>query len=60
MKLDEQKEAIQLEKSVHMGIAVDTEKWLIVPVIRHVEKKSLRVIHEEMKDLNKKAKREMK
>lgn len=55
-KLDEENEVIRLEKSVHMGIAADAEEGLIVPVIRDADKKSLRVIHREMKELTQKAK----
>ena len=55
-KLDEENEVIRLGKSVHMGIAADAEEGLIVPVIRDADKKSLRVIHREMKELTQKAK----
>ncbi|MFL0363756.1 dihydrolipoamide acetyltransferase family protein [Pseudobacillus sp. 179-B 2D1 NHS] len=54
-KLDEGKEVIKLEKEVHIGLATNTEEGLIVPVLRNAEKKSLRAIHAEMKDLTKKA-----
>jgi 2-oxoisovalerate dehydrogenase E2 component (dihydrolipoyl transacylase) len=54
-KLDEENEMITLEKEHHIGIATDTEDGLIVPVIRNVEKKSLKEIHEGMKALTKKA-----
>ncbi|KXG09772.1 Dihydrolipoyllysine-residue acetyltransferase component of pyruvate dehydrogenase complex [Anoxybacillus sp. P3H1B] len=54
-KLDEENECIRLEKEHHFGIAVDTEEGLIVPVIKNIEKKSLRQIHEEAKALTKKA-----
>lgn len=53
--LDEENEVIQLKKMVHMGIATDSELGLIVPVLRHVEKKSLLQIQAEMKNLTKKA-----
>jgi 2-oxoisovalerate dehydrogenase E2 component (dihydrolipoyl transacylase) len=46
---------IHLQQEHHIGIAVDTEDGLIVPVIKHVENKSLRAIHEEAKHLTKKA-----
>ncbi|MFD1705377.1 dihydrolipoamide acetyltransferase family protein [Siminovitchia sediminis] len=55
-ELDEENEVIRLEKAVHMGIAADTEEGLIVPVVRDVDKKSLRAIHQEMKELTQKAK----
>jgi 2-oxoisovalerate dehydrogenase E2 component (dihydrolipoyl transacylase) len=54
-KLDEENEVIYLEHEHHIGIAVDTEEGLIVPVIKHVEKKSLRDIHDEAKLLTQKA-----
>jgi 2-oxoisovalerate dehydrogenase E2 component (dihydrolipoyl transacylase) len=54
-KLDEENEVIHLENEHHIGIAVDTEEGLIVPVIKDVEKKSLRQIHAEVKKLTKKA-----
>jgi 2-oxoisovalerate dehydrogenase E2 component (dihydrolipoyl transacylase) len=54
-KLDEEREVIHLQQEHHIGIAVDTEDGLIVPVIKHVENKSLRAIHEEAKRLTKKA-----
>lgn len=54
-KLDEQKEEIRLNKSVHMGIATDTKEGLIVPVIKNVDNKSILEIHCEMKELIKKA-----
>lgn len=54
-KLDEENEVIQIEKEHHIGIAIDTKDGLIVPVIRNVEKKSLKEIHEEMKQLTLKA-----
>ncbi|MBA2875188.1 pyruvate dehydrogenase E2 component (dihydrolipoamide acetyltransferase) [Anoxybacillus caldiproteolyticus] len=54
-KLDEKHEVIHLECEHHIGIAVDTEEGLIVPVIKHVENKSLREIHDEVKRLTQKA-----
>ncbi|WP_429648251.1 dihydrolipoamide acetyltransferase family protein [Aeribacillus pallidus] len=54
-KLDEENEVIRLEREHHIGIAVDTNEGLIVPVIKNVEKKSLRQIHDEAKALTKKA-----
>lgn len=52
-KLDEENESIQLLREHHVGIAVDTPDGLIVPVIRNVEKKNLKQIHNEMKRLTK-------
>lgn len=54
-KLDEENEVINLERDHHIGIATDTEEGLVVPVIHHVNKKSMKQIHEEMKTLTKKA-----
>jgi 2-oxoisovalerate dehydrogenase E2 component (dihydrolipoyl transacylase) len=52
-KLDEENESIHLLREHHIGIAVDTPDGLIVPVIRNVEQKNLKQIHEEMKRLTK-------
>ncbi|WP_409299096.1 dihydrolipoamide acetyltransferase family protein [Peribacillus sp. SCS-26] len=54
-ELNEKEEKIRLIKDHHIGIAVDAPEGLIVPVLRHVEKKSLRVIGEEMKELTRRA-----
>ncbi|WP_026581627.1 dihydrolipoamide acetyltransferase family protein [Bacillus sp. J33] len=54
-ELYEEKEEIHLLREHHIGIAVDTEEGLIVPVIKHVENKSIREIHAEMKNLTEKA-----
>ncbi|MEH7347004.1 dihydrolipoamide acetyltransferase family protein [Bacillus sp. JJ1532] len=54
-RLDEENEVIYLQKEHHIGMAVDAEAGLIVPVLRHVEKKSIRVIYDEMKMLTEKA-----
>lgn len=54
-KLNEEKEEIRLEKGVHIGIATDTEDGLIVPVIKNADKKSIRAIQKEMKELMNKA-----
>ncbi|MBS4171793.1 dihydrolipoamide acetyltransferase family protein [Bacillus sp. FJAT-49736] len=53
--LNEEKEIIQLKKEYNIGVAVDTDEGLIVPVIHHVEQKSINIIHQEMKDYIKKA-----
>jgi len=52
-KLDEENESIKLLGEHNIGIAVDTPDGLIVPVIRNVEQKTLKQIHEEMKRLTK-------
>ncbi|GLB60813.1 dihydrolipoamide acetyltransferase family protein [Cytobacillus sp. NCCP-133] len=54
-ELHEAKEEIHLHSEHHIGMAVDTEEGLIVPVIKHVSNKSIREIHAEMKRLTGKA-----
>jgi pyruvate dehydrogenase E2 component (dihydrolipoamide acetyltransferase) len=54
-KLDEANEVIRLEKDYNIGIATDTEDGLIVPVIHHADKLSVRQIHDKLKELTKKA-----
>lgn len=56
-KLDEENEVIQLEKTYNMGIAVDTNEGLIVPVVPHVEDLRVNEVHTEMKQLIDKAKK---
>lgn len=53
--LEEENEVIKLLHEHHIGIAVDAEDGLMVPVIQNVEKKSIRGIHSEMKQLTEKA-----
>lgn len=38
-------------ETVNIGVAVDTERGLVVPVVRDVQSKSLRVLAQEMDDL---------
>lgn len=54
-RLDEENEVIQLQHEHHIGLAVDTEAGLIVPIVRNVEKKSIQSLHTEMKELTEKA-----
>jgi pyruvate dehydrogenase E2 component (dihydrolipoamide acetyltransferase) len=54
-KLDEENEVICLEKEYNIGIATDTEEGLIVPVIHHADRLSVRQIHEKLKELTRKA-----
>ncbi|MDP4162893.1 MAG: dihydrolipoamide acetyltransferase family protein [Bacillota bacterium] len=54
-KLDEENEVIHILAEHHLGIAVDTEDGLIVPVVKNVQEKSLKTIHNEMKELTQKA-----
>ena len=52
--LDE--EELVIKEYYHIGVAVDTEAGLIVPVIRDVDKKSLLALSRELEELAKKAK----
>jgi pyruvate dehydrogenase E2 component (dihydrolipoamide acetyltransferase) len=54
-RLNEEKSLIELHEEHHIGVAIDTEEGLIVPVVRNVEKKSLLAIHNELKELTVKA-----
>ena len=49
--LDEATEEIVFKSYYHMGIAVDTEQGLIVPVIRDVDRKSLLQLSKELSDM---------
>jgi pyruvate dehydrogenase E2 component (dihydrolipoamide acetyltransferase) len=53
--LDEIAQEIVIKEYFHIGVAVDTDAGLIVPVIRDVNKKSLLELSEELEDLAKKA-----
>jgi pyruvate dehydrogenase E2 component (dihydrolipoamide acetyltransferase) len=53
--LDEAADEIVYKEYHHIGIAVDTEAGLIVPVIRDVDKKNLVQISKELEELAKKA-----
>jgi pyruvate dehydrogenase E2 component (dihydrolipoamide acetyltransferase) len=53
--IDEAAGEIVLKQYVHLGLAVDTEAGLIVPVIRDADKKSLLELSKEIEDLAKKA-----
>jgi 2-oxoisovalerate dehydrogenase E2 component (dihydrolipoyl transacylase) len=54
-RLDEEQQLIRFNSECNIGVAVDTEEGLIVPVIHHVGHKSIREIHSEMKELIRKA-----
>jgi 2-oxoisovalerate dehydrogenase E2 component (dihydrolipoyl transacylase) len=54
-QLNEETEEIELLANHHIGIAVDTEDGLVVPVLKNVEQKRLKEIHDEMKRLTQKA-----
>ncbi|MBI3322233.1 MAG: 2-oxo acid dehydrogenase subunit E2 [Candidatus Omnitrophica bacterium] len=49
--LDEAAEEIVFKEYIHIGIAVDTEQGLIVPVLRDADKKNLLQISKELADL---------
>jgi pyruvate dehydrogenase E2 component (dihydrolipoamide acetyltransferase) len=53
--LDEVSQEIVYKEYYHIGIAVDTEAGLIVPVIRDVDKKDLVQISKDLEDLAKRA-----
>jgi pyruvate dehydrogenase E2 component (dihydrolipoamide acetyltransferase) len=44
-------EAIEILKPINIGMAVDTERGLLVPVIRHADTKSLRAFGSEFRQL---------
>ena len=49
--LDEQAGEIIIKKYFHIGVAANTDKGLIVPVIRDVDRKSIKELAVEMNDL---------
>ena len=53
--IDFNKKEIVLKKYINIGIAVDTENGLMVPVIRNADKKTLSELAAEIADLAKKA-----
>lgn len=53
--IDVDSAAIVYKKYVHLGVAVDTEKGLLVPVIRDVEDKNIVQISVELRELSEKA-----
>lgn len=53
--LDEAAQEIVTKEYYHIGVAVDTEAGLIVPVIRDVDKKSLFDLSKELEEVAKKA-----
>lgn len=48
--LDPSKETLIVKDYINIGIAVDTEKGLVVPVIKNVDKKNINILVEELKD----------
>ncbi|MFZ1729976.1 MAG: 2-oxo acid dehydrogenase subunit E2, partial [Bacteroidota bacterium] len=53
--IDMESGEIIVKKYVHLGVAVDTERGLLVPVIRDVDKKNIIEISHEMQELAEKA-----
>ncbi len=53
--LDLAKGQMVLKKYIHIGVAVDTERGLLVPVLRNVDKKSVHEIGKEMAELAERA-----
>jgi Pyruvate/2-oxoglutarate dehydrogenase complex, dihydrolipoamide acyltransferase (E2) component, and related enzymes len=53
--LDETAQEIVTKEYYHIGVAVDTEAGLIVPVIRDVDKKNISDLSKELEELAKKA-----
>lgn len=53
--LDASGENLILKHYIHIGIAVDTPNGLVVPVIRDVDKKTVRELANDMQELSKKA-----
>ncbi|MGF1607340.1 MAG: dihydrolipoamide acetyltransferase family protein [Rhodothalassiaceae bacterium] len=49
--IDMAKEEIHLKPDIHIGVALDSARGLIVPVLRHVDHKSVFQIGKELKDL---------
>jgi pyruvate dehydrogenase E2 component (dihydrolipoamide acetyltransferase) len=53
--VDPDKDTLILKQYYHIGVAVDTEHGLIVPVIRDVDRKSLMALASELEDLAERA-----
>ncbi|EPZ43015.1 dihydrolipoamide acetyltransferase family protein [Alicyclobacillus acidoterrestris] len=49
--LDEEKQELVLKHYYHIGIATDTDRGLLVPVVRHADKKNMWAIADEINDL---------
>lgn len=54
--LDEEREELMLKHYYHIGIATDTDRGLMVPVLRDADKKSIIEIAKEIEDLSSRAK----
>lgn len=55
--LDLAEPALILKKFVHVGVAVDTDRGLLVPVIRNADRKGLGEVARELEDLAERARR---
>ncbi len=53
--LDESGENLIVKKYMHLGVAVDTEHGLVVPVVKNVDQKSLLVLAAEIAELSERA-----
>ena len=53
--LDSERNEVILKKYCHIAVAVDTDRGLLVPVIRDVDKKGIRQVSVELAELAKKA-----
>ncbi|MEN3335902.1 MAG: hypothetical protein V7641_5267 [Blastocatellia bacterium] len=53
--IDQAREEIVFKKYYHIGVAVDTDRGLLVPVIRDVDKKNIRELAVEMNQLAERA-----
>ncbi|MDO8519622.1 MAG: 2-oxo acid dehydrogenase subunit E2, partial [Deltaproteobacteria bacterium] len=53
--IDPAKEEIILKKYCHVGVAVDTERGLVVPVVRDADKKNILSLAKELAQLSEKA-----
>jgi len=53
--VDEEREEIIVKKYYNIGVAVDTAEGLIVPVVRNVDKKTLRELSVELQELSQQA-----
>jgi pyruvate dehydrogenase E2 component (dihydrolipoamide acetyltransferase) len=53
--LDQAKGQLVVKNYIHLGVAVDTERGLLVPVLRDADKKSVNVIGKEMAELAERA-----
>jgi pyruvate dehydrogenase E2 component (dihydrolipoamide acetyltransferase) len=53
--LDRTGEALVLKRYFHIGVAVDTENGLVVPVIKHADRKGLFELARELEDLSTRA-----